>query len=270
MVASPNMKIVLHKNKPIGKVLFIVEGTKTEPYILKKIFTQIFDYELDTKLRGKKYKQYNSNTDPFSRVCVINTEESNIKYIQKDDGYLDGLFSELIDQYDFDIDNAAIYYIFDRDDKSNTDSEFIYNLLLRLVNSRDNPNFDKQGLLLLSYPSIESFTLSCFSDNTTSIRVKTGQDLKQYLDTQRINHQEIDENTLLHAADELLSNLGIINGDDFELNLDDLSECNIGVFSFEEEQLKKHGIYRCMSLFLICLLNLGLIEILPADYANKK
>ncbi|WP_303797281.1 hypothetical protein [Ruminococcus flavefaciens] len=83
--------------------------------------------------------------------------------------FLDNLFKELIEKYDFDIDNAAIFYIYDRDDRSNTDNAFIENLLSKLGNSRDNPDYGRQGLLLLSYPSIESFTLSC-SHVFTSLR----------------------------------------------------------------------------------------------------
>ena len=253
------MKIELHKDKPIGKVLFIVEGTKTEPYILKKLFTQIFDYQISTKLRGKNYKQYNSKTDPNSRVYVVNTQESNIKYIQKDNGYLNSLFEELIEKYDFDIDNAAIYYIFDRDDHSNTDSIFLKDLLSKLVNSRDNPDYDRQGMLLLSYPAIESFTLSCFRDNVFALGFETGQKLKSYLGSQVINHQNIDESSLLHAASEMLDALGIIN--DCNYNLDDLSECNLDVFHYEESQKEQSSLYQCMSLFIICLLDLGLIEL---------
>ncbi len=257
------MKIEFHKGKPIGKVLFIVEGTRTEPYILKKIFTQIYDYQIDTKLRGKNYRQYNSKNDPYSKIYVINTQESNIKFIQKDDGFLDNLFRELIEEYDFDIDNAAIFYVFDRDDKSNTDSEFFKTLLAKLVNSRDNTESDRQGLLLLSYPSVESFTLSCFRDNAHDLEFETGQKLKTFLGSQKINHQNIDESALLHATSEMLSALGIIN--DCNYDLDDFSKCNIDVFEFEERNKANCDLYRCMSLFTICLLDLGLIELISPD-----
>ena len=50
---------------------------------------------------------------------------------------------------DFDVDNAAIYYLFDRDNKSNTDSLFIKNMISRLVNSRDNEGYDRQEECLI-------------------------------------------------------------------------------------------------------------------------
>ena len=46
------MDIKLNKNKRIGKVLFIVEGEKTEFLILRKIFTSIFDYQLEMEKRN--------------------------------------------------------------------------------------------------------------------------------------------------------------------------------------------------------------------------
>ena len=49
-----DMRIELNKDKKIGKVLFIVEGSRTEPYIMTKLFTSILDYQLETKLREKK------------------------------------------------------------------------------------------------------------------------------------------------------------------------------------------------------------------------
>ena len=117
-----DMRIELHKDKKIGRVLFIVEGSKTEPYLLTKLFTGILDYQLETNLRKKGYKRYNKKGDPDSKIFVINAQESNIRFIEKDDGYLNNLFKELIEEYDFDIDNAAIFYIYDRDDRSNTDN----------------------------------------------------------------------------------------------------------------------------------------------------
>ena len=36
-----DMRIELHKDKKIGKVLFIDEGSRTEPYIMTKLFTSM-------------------------------------------------------------------------------------------------------------------------------------------------------------------------------------------------------------------------------------
>lgn len=69
------MNIQLNKEKAIGTVLYIVEGGKTEPYLLHKIFCGIMNYQMETILRDKGYRRYNSQENPNSRVFVVNTEE---------------------------------------------------------------------------------------------------------------------------------------------------------------------------------------------------
>lgn len=75
-------KIELVTNKRIGKVLFIVEGIKTEINILRNIFTQIFDYQYEKRDRLDRYVPYNKQENSTSSVFVVNTEESNIKDIK--------------------------------------------------------------------------------------------------------------------------------------------------------------------------------------------
>lgn len=252
------MNIRLNKEKSIGKVLFIVEGGKTEAYILHRIFCKILDYQMETILRDKGYHKYNSKENPTSQVFVINAEESNIKNIEKNNKYLDKLFKELIENYDFNIDNAAIYYLFDRDNKSNMDVEFIENLLSILVNSRDN-GYERQGMLLLSYPSIEAFTISNFVENSFSEKISTGHKLKQFLHNCKINQSQISEETLMCATKEMLWALKEIGID--EVDVDAFGECNKNVFEYEEQEYSNESVYRVLSLLTIALIDLGLIEI---------
>lgn len=260
------MKITLNKNKNIGEVLFVVEGAKTEFYILNKIFEKIFDYQYETIKRSQnfEYKCYNPKDNPNARVFVINTEESNIKYIKKDNEFLNQLFFKLLEDYAFDVDNAAIYYLFDRDDESNTDAALIQDLMNRLVNAYDNPDAeDGHGMLLLSYPAVESFTLSNFRTNTFQLQFSTkesdGVKIKNYLHSEKINQSNMTENTLIHAINELFLSLDIINGCKYEL--DNFGKCNRDVFTYEEAQKQKTNLYNALSLIGIALLDLGLIEI---------
>lgn len=252
------MNIRLNKDKSIGKVLYIVEGGKTEPYLLHRIFCNILDYQLETILRDKGYRKYNSKENVTSQVFVINAEESNIRYIDRDNEFLNKLFAELIENYDFDVDNAAIYYIFDRDNKSNTDSEFIRNMLSVLVNSRDN-EFTRQGMLLLSYPSIEAFTFSNFVENSFEQGFKTGNKLKKHLQDCKINQSRIDENTIKHAVQELLTALDSMNLRD--LNVDAFGKSNMQIFEYEESKYVKDNLYYVLSLLCISLIDLGVIEV---------
>lgn len=254
------MNISLNKDKSIGKVLYIVEGSKTEKYLLWKIFAKVFDYQVETILRSKPYQIFNKKENPNSKVFVINAEESNIKNIQKDDEFLNNLYRLLIEDYEFDIDNAAIYYLFDRDAESNTDSEFIRGLLEHLTNSRENENNFRQGLLLLSYPSIESFTLSCFDKDCFSVKIKTGNDLKKYLEDEKINQSRINDQALTLSTEVLTNALVSINSGEM-FDIDNFKECNIKVFDFEEEIYSSEELHNCLSLLCISLLDLGLVEI---------
>ena len=251
--------ISINKNKSIGKVLYIVEGVKTEPYLLDHIFGEIFDYQVETALRGRNYRKYRSKDNPLSRVFVINTEQSNTKYINDPNDYLDNLFVELITKHQFDVDNSAIYYLFDRDDHSNNNPSLIEELIKKLINARSNPGFDRQGMLLLSYPSVESFTLSNFVVNSINQSFDTGKELKRYLNTNKINQKSINEESLQFAVSELIRSLQIINN--CKYNLDDFSQCNKDVFDFEEDYKKNSNVYKALSLLTISLLDLGLIEI---------
>lgn len=254
----PNMNVRLNKNKSIGRVLFIVEGGWTEPYILRKIFTTIFDYQFETILREKSYSKYNSKENATSQVFVINAEESNIKQIERNNQFLNKLFAELIENYDFDVDNAAIYYLFDRDNKSNTDADFIKDMIAVLVNARDNVGYERQGMLLLSYPSVESFTVSNFEKHCFENSFDTGHSVKVYAHNKNFNHQKISESTLLDAVNELLSALKTIEQKDFDI--DAFGDTSRNVFEHEEKEYQETGMYRLLSLLAVALLDLGLIE----------
>jgi hypothetical protein len=258
----------LNKSKRIGKVLFIVEGGFTESYILRRIFTRIFDYEMNTILRDKPFKQYNSKDSKESQVFVINAEESDIKRIKRDNQFLNNLFEILISQYKFDIENAAIYYLFDRDPKSNTDSPFIKDLLEQLAHSREiNIEYGRQGLLLLSYPCVESFTLSNFKNECFNIvsdpPIKIGSDLKAYLHKEGINHSHIDDDTTIHAVWEMF--FGLSSMQIQEIDIDDFKDANNAVFHWQEQYYAANEAYRVFSLFCIALVDLGLVELQPAD-----
>ncbi len=273
------MKISLNKDIDIGKVLFVVEGQSTEFTILDRVLVKLFDYQLDTYKRPHdlqkgeiptlsqfKYRWYKpkSNQKIKGRICVTNTQSSNIGSISSEE-YLDNLFVALISDDRNAITNLKqlqIYYLFDRDPESNTNVDLIKDLMNKLVNSRKN-NEIMQGMLLLSYPAVESFTLSHFESNILQLQFPTtksqGEKIKNYLERKGINQDKINDDTLIHAMQELFLSLDIIN--DCQYNLDDFGQCNRDVFAFEEEQKQKTNLYNALSLIGIALLDLGLIEI---------
>ena len=273
------MKISLNKDIDIGKVLFIVEGQSTEFTILDRVLVKLFDYQLDTYKRPNnlqkgeipalpqfKYRWYKPKPDKEikGRICVTNTQSSNIGSISSEE-YLDNLFAALISDDRNAITNLKqlqIYYLFDRDPESNTNVDLIKDLMNKLVNSRKN-NEIMQGMLLLSYPAVESFTLSHFESNTLQLQFPTaksqGEKIKNYLERKGINQDKINDDTLIHAMQELFLSLDIINGCQYDL--DNFGQCNHDVFAFEEAQKQQTNLYNALSLIGIALLDLGLIEI---------
>lgn len=73
-------EIRINKNKSIGRVLFIVEGGRTEFNLLKQIFCNILSYDYIEERRNGQ-KKFINRENKHSQVAVINTFESNITSI---------------------------------------------------------------------------------------------------------------------------------------------------------------------------------------------
>ncbi len=56
---------------------------------------------------------------------------SNISSVEDVTLYIENIYGLLISEYDIDIENAAIFYIFDRDRQSNKNKGLIKDLLSR-------------------------------------------------------------------------------------------------------------------------------------------
>ncbi len=249
------MKLI--KNKRVGKILFIVEGSKHEFSLIKKIFEDLLGYQRIEKRRNKA-TYYKSQTDSHSIVAVINTKTSHIGSINETD-YLDNIYAELIERYSFDVTNAAVYYIFDRDSKSNTDPQFILNLLHTLKNSRENEDSMMGGILIMSYPSIEAYEISHFIDSSYNICARLGTDAKQIIsqNADKIAINKINEPSILHACDEFKK---YISDQGIDFNIDDFSSTNISIFNREENYYEEKNTYFLFSVMSYILLDLGIIQ----------
>ena len=251
------MDIKLNKNKRIGKVLFIVEGERTEFLILRRIFTTIFDYQLETEKRNSKYNIYNKKDNPLSSIFVVNSKQSQIDSLN-DYEHLEKLYVKLQDEYKFPVDNASIYYIFDRDIETNN-LETIKDLAKKLNNSKESDTYDIPGLLLLSYPALESFVVSSFKQDSFDIEFRLGADVKVYAHENHYNHQNISEETLRFAVDEMYKGLTKLNAHNYDL--DDFTETNKIIIDTQEEYFNQNNAYKLLSLLCIALIDLGLIEV---------
>lgn len=240
----------LHRDKRIGKVLLIVEGAKHEFVLAERIFGQLFGYRVIEKRRNES-TFYKSETDSHSVVGIVSSSSSNIASI-KDKEYLDHVFEQLL-TYDFDIDNAAIYYLFDRDAKSNCNQSLISDLIGMLKNARTNDD-ERGGMLILSYPSIEAFEISNQDDNSWKMEATLGSELKKYINDNmgRMSRKNINLDTLVHAAEELL---GYCYAYGISLDLDDFEASNRRIFYQQEKKYSQDGVYHVLSLFSVILMD---------------
>lgn len=247
----------LNKDKHIGRVLFVVEGSKTEFAVLRRIFCNLLGYSYIEKRRNRP-TYFTSTQDRFSQVAVINTRESNIRDITENETYLDDLFDVLREQYRFPVDQSAIYYLFDRDPKSNTDSSLIERYILSLSNPYDNEDGYKAGQLLLSYPSIESYIVSNFKDNTDTLRFRLGSDLKSYIGRNTdIQINKITDETLLKASLEFLKYL---ENEQVSFDIDKFSNASRTVFTKQETEYLSGAGFKLFSMLTLAFLQMGIIE----------
>lgn len=246
----------LNKDKHIGRVLFIVEGSRTEFSILRQIFCNLLGYSYIEK-RINRPTYFESTNDRFSKVVVVNTRESNIRDISENEAYLDEVFDTLREQYQFPVDQSAIYYLFDRDPKSNTDSTLIEKYILSLTNPYDNDDY-KAGQLLLSYPSIESYIISNFRDAANVPQFLLGKDVKAYIGRNTdIQINKISEETLIKAADEFLQYL---SNEQIAFDVDEFSEASHAVFTKQEAEYLSGQGFRLFSMLTLAFLQMGIIE----------
>ena len=250
-----------NKDRIIGNVIYFVEGGSTEFTLLRIIFGKLLNYDFVEKKRRKPAK-FIDNKCKHNRVYVINTSESNISDIS-DKKFLDEICEYLINEYGLDLDNAAKFYIFDRDNESNTDNEIIeYYLRVLAEPYGDDTEFEKGGLLLLSFPSIEAFVVSNFLEDTHKYEYKLGNELKKFMGSDEnqkiIQFNKINEETLAFATNEFLKYVEDIGE---KVDLDKIDKLNIAIYDKEEEHYHKNGKYRVVSELIISLMYLGIIEI---------
>jgi len=248
----------IYKDKSIGRVLFIVEGARTEFSLFRRIFCDVLGYEYIEKRRNnaKFFKNKNKST---SKVAVINTEGSNISSICDNNDYLDRIFEILISEYNFPVDNAAIYYIFDREAKSNLNKQLIEKLIGQLKNAYENDNGERGGLLLLSYPSIEAYIVSNFIDDTYLMKFEIGDKVKEYITTQNkiIQLNKITAETIEKAANEMMK---YFKSEEIDFCIDNIGQMNEEVFKRQETEYNKQKAYNLVSLLSIAFIDLGIIE----------
>ena len=247
-------------------VVIVVEGAEYEFDLLNAVFQGVLKYKLVTKSRNQKeYQEFNKYVmkgNENSSFIIINTKNSNIGTIEDDDKYRSEVYKMAYIKYDIDLKNCPMYFIWDRDCGSNKKS-IVEKLICKLKNPYDNDNYEN-GLLLLSYPSVESFTISCFEKNTEYI----DGDIKDYvnrtkeyklLTNKKYKPTHLDKDKIRLATRDMINKINKLSDKDFEI--DDIGNINKIVFQKEEEIFKSKKAYLLLSFVSYILLDLGIIII---------
>lgn len=255
------MKVSLNKTKAIGQVIYVVEGDKTEPDLIKHIYSSVLGYSVVQYSKLDDRVVLLQGTDKYSRVFVVPALDSSVKHLCSglSDDYFDRVYQLLSIDYGLDVENSAVFYLFDRDRESNRPKHFL-NAICKYVCSRGvYDNNEMNGLFLPSYPCIEAFLMNA---NVDQHDVSCGRDAKAYISSQGYNIEGLNEGLLENATFLMLILIESITGIKFNDNqLDNFESTNKSVFNYEETKWKKDRLYTSLSLLSISLLDLGIINL---------
>lgn len=244
--------MTLNKNKSIGSVIYIVEGDNDEIDILKNIYSKILAYSICTfDKRDNSVKLINKDNS-YSKVFLIPAEYSAVARFKPEDSYFDNVYRKL-SKYGLDVENSAIYFLFDRDQNNNRPGK-ITNNMTKYKNSRDN-DYEMNGLFLLSYPSIEAYYFNC---NSLNVNIKNGQEAKSSLEKIK---KDIDDELLIQGVSMLMNLFNEIRIKFSDESLDDFSSINKDILAYEDNYYNLNKNYKTLSLIFISLLDLGIIEL---------
>lgn len=243
----------INRNKRIGNVIFVVEGKKSEPKLIRDVFQKIFGFDVYQTNKNEDLIRLGKSTDIYSKVVIITNNKPQIKCVLNETDYIDNLFG-LLTKHNISHEDSAIYYIFDKDDN---DEESIISLMDKFTNSRDNEGFEMNGLFLISYPCIESFYANCFIENH---QAESSKSLKKFVNLNR--YRNINEAALLNGV----TNFYNIVTKDFkiqfnEFDFDNFGKVNNKIFKAEKDYFLKYKMYKTLSLVFVCLFDLDLVAL---------
>lgn len=253
------MSYKLNKEKNIGTVIFVVEGGRpetggTELKLLKAIFSDILGYEVHELRRGsEEFIGYGENK--YSRVFALNLPKNQLT--QLTDEALDILFRRIRDELKVKPEDCPIFFLYDRDYLSYKPNELRKKYVQKYTDPYSNERGD-QGQLLLSYPSIEGYLLSCFKSDVFLERYYLGKDIKPDVVAQGISVEKITNDThIFNGLEEMNKGLSYLGIDAYDL--DHLGPTLLSAYDSQQSILKSENAFSVLSLVSMALLELGVI-----------
>ena len=149
------------------------------------------------------------------------------------------------------------FSLYDRDYLSYKPNELRGKYVMKYTDPYGNEK-GNQGQLLLSYPAVESYLLSCIQDDVCLQSYFLGKDIKQELVTVGFSEEDIEsEDYLLHAVAEMDKGLNELGLDTYDL--DNLASTLLEVYDYQQMKYKIDKGFSLLSLISMSLLELGVI-----------
>lgn len=271
-------KYKIDKTKNIGNVIFVVEGGRpetggTELRLLKKIFADILGYEVQELRRGsEEFIGYGQN--PNFRVFALNLPKNQLTQLTEE--AMDELFCRLREEFHIKPEDCPIFYLYDRDVLSYKRNELRKKYVRKYTDPYGTETGD-QGQLLLSYPAIESYLMSCVKTNTVEMSFKLGQETKaaltneicteDYADKTDIHLKTVDlvftneteemEKRLIHSINEMDNGLKTMGVQTYDL--DNLAPTLLEAYDCQQQKYIEENTFSLLSFVGMALLELGVI-----------
>lgn len=245
----------LNKDKSIGNVIFIVEGKRKEPQIIRNIFEKVLGYNIYQYNKNEDIIKLKKDKNNYDKVVIITNNKPQLSCVLNETEFIQKAF-ETLRKNNLDVYDSAIYYIFDRDFESNS-SHVITKLMNRFNNSRESVDFEMHGLLLMSYPCVESLHFNCNNDDC---EFSSSEEIKKYSNIKKYNH--ISEERIVKGAEKLIEildkkfSIKLIDSD-----FDDFKTVNKDILKIEDEYYLNNNVFITLSLVLISLFDLNILEL---------
>ncbi len=240
-------------------MIFVVEGGRTdtggtELRLLKKIFSDVLGYEVQELRRGSdEFIGHGSNSR--CRVFALNLPKNQLTRLNEES--LDELYRRLREDFKLKPEDCPIFFLYDRDYLSYAHNELRGKYVKKYTDPYGNET-GNQGQLLLSYPSVESYLLSCVQDDVFRLSCFLGRDAKTELTKLSFSEEDIEsEMQIIHSAEEM--DKGLLS---FGLNtydLDNLASTLPDVYDKQQDKYNNDKSFSMLSLVSMALLEIGVI-----------
>lgn len=166
-------------------------------------------------------------------MFALNLPKNQLTQLTEDS--LDELFRRIKRDFNIKPENCPVFFLYDRDYLSYKPNE----LRGKYVKKYNDPYGDEkgnQGQLLLSYPAVESYLLSCIQDDVYLREYFLGKDVKPLLAKIGFSEESIEsEKQLIHAVDEMNNGLKSFDIDTYDL--DNLAPVLLDAYDAQQRKL---------------------------------